>query len=157
MPILDLTNQVMTAYAPTTVATHFQDYFDALAKTELAAGNPVDVIIQVSEAVLAAGGAASVQFQLIGHATDPTFASGNIILADSGAIAKASLVLGYQIRMTAKRQDIVSQEPTASFARYFTILVTIATNALTAGKFNGWIAPSESPQDNLSYPAGYTV
>ncbi len=156
MPILDLTNQVMSSFSPTTGAS-FDDYIDALAKTELAAGNPVDVIINVAAAVTAAGGASEVQFQLIGHATDPTFASGNIILADSGAIAKATLVLGYQIRMTAKRQNIVSQEPTSAFARYFTILVTITTNALTAGKFNGWIAPSESPQDNLSYPAGYTV
>ncbi len=156
MPLLDLTNQVMSTFAPTTVAAHLDDYFDALAKTELAAGNPVDMIVNVA-ATVTSGGSATVQFQLVGHATDQTFASGNIILADSGAIAKAALVAGYQIRMTAARQNIISQQATSTFARYFTILVTIGTAALTAGTFDGWIAPSESPQDNLSYPAGYTV
>lgn len=156
MPLLDLTNQLMTSYAPTTVAVHFQDYIDLLAKTEYAAGEPVDCLISIAAAVTS-GGSATVQFQLIGNATDPTFASGNVILADSGAIAKAALVAGYQIRMTAKRQNMISLQPTSTFVQYVTILVTIGTAALTAGTFNGWVAPSESPQDNLSYPAGYTV
>src|SRR5437899_779179 len=110
MPLLDLGNQLMSAYAPTTVAAHFQNYLDLLAKTEYAAGNPVDCIIEVA-ATATSGGSATVQFQLIGNATDPTFASGNKILADSEAIAVASLVAGYQIRMTAKRQDMVSLQP----------------------------------------------
>ncbi len=157
MPILDLTNQVMSSYAPTAQTATFDDYIDLLAKTEYAAGNPVDCIINVAAAVTASGGAAEVQFQLVGNATDPTFASGNVILADSGVLAKATLVAGYQIRMTAKRQNMISLEPTSSFIRYVTILVTVTTHDLTTGTFNGWVAPSESPQDNFSYPAGYTV
>lgn len=156
MPLLDLTNQVLSSFSPTSTGSTFDDYIDLLAKTEYAAGNPVDCIVQVA-ATATSGGSATVQFQLIGNATDPTFASGNVVLADSGAIAVASLVIGYQIRMTAKRQNIVSQQATSTFVRYVTILVTIGTAALTAGTFNGWVAPSESPQDNLSYPAGYTV
>ncbi len=156
MPLLDLLNQVMSTYSPTATTATFDDYMDLLAKTEYAAGNPVDCIIQVA-ATATSGGSATVQFQLVGNATDPTFASGNVVLADSGAIAVAALVIGYQIRMTAKRQNMVSQQPTSTFVRYVTILVTIGTAALTAGTFNGWVAPSESPQDNLSYPAGYTV
>lgn len=156
MPLLDLTNQPLSSFSPTSTGATFDDYIDLLAKTEYAAGNPVDCIVQVA-ATATSGGSATVQFQLIGNATDPTFASGNVVLADSGAIAVASLVIGYQIRMTAKRQNIVSQQATSTFVRYVTILVTIGTAALTAGTFNGWVAPSESPQDNLSYPAGYTV
>lgn len=156
MPILDLTNQVLSSYAPTAQTGTFDDYIDLLAKTEYAAGNPVDCLVQIAAAVTSSG-SATVQFQLIGHATDPTFASGNVILADSGAIAKATLVAGYQIRMTAKRQNIVSQQATSTFVRYVTILVTVAVADLTAGTFNGWVGPSETPQDNLSYPSGYTV
>lgn len=156
MPLLDVTNQLLSSYAPTSTGTTIEDYMDLLAKEEFAAGNPVDCLFQVA-ATATSGGSATVQFKIIGNATDPTFASGNIVLFDSGAIAVATLVAGYQIRGTCKRQDIGSQQATSTFARYIAASVTIATAALTAGTFNAWVLPSEGIQDNLSYPAGYTV
>lgn len=156
MPIYDLGDQVMSSYAPTSTGTTLQSYIDRLALMEDAAGASVDVFIQVAAAATS-GGAATVRFQAVGNATDPTFASGNKVLFDSGIIAVASLVAGYQISGTFKRQDHASLEAKTNFYRYETIIVTIATAALTAGTFNGWMTNHENIQDNLSYPAGYVV
>lgn len=154
--ILDLLDQVMSSYAPTATTTTFQNYIDRKVAMENAAGFALDVYINVAAAVTSAG-AATVQFQAIGNASDPTFASGNVVLFDSGVIAKAALVAGYQCRGTIKRVDMVSLEPTTSFLRYLTITSTIGTAVLTAGTFNAWFKEGEAIQDNLSYPAGYTV
>lgn len=154
--ILDLTDQVMSSYAPTSTGTTLQSYIDRIAAMENAAGYAISVYIQVAASVTS-GGAGTVQFQAIGNASDPTFASGNVVLFDSGIIAKTTLVAGYQIRGTIKRANAGSVEPTTSFLRYLTITSTIATAALTAGTFNAWFKEGESQQDNLTYPAGYTV
>ncbi|MES2531929.1 MAG: hypothetical protein V4636_12905 [Pseudomonadota bacterium] len=153
--ILDVLDQVMSTYAPTAVAAAFEDYIDRIVKMENGSGNPIDVLIQVAAAVTSTG-AATVQFQAIGNPTDPTFASGNIVLWDSGAIGKATLTAGYLIRGTIKSQAYDTLESGAVFCRYLTILVTIGTEVLSAGTFNGWFKDTRT-QDNLSYPAGYDV
>jgi hypothetical protein len=154
--LFDSLDQVMSLYAPTTAAASFQNYIDRLAKMENASGAPLYGYVNVNTTVTS-GGSATVQFQVIGNATDATFASGNVVLADSGAIAKATLVAGYQIPLAISHAAMGSHENTGSFLRYVTILVTIGTADLTAGKFNGWITNAPVMNDNLSYPAGYTV
>lgn len=154
--ILDASDQVMSTYSPTAQAAAFDDYIDRLIAMENAAGADIAVYINLAAAVTSSG-SATVQFQVVGNATDPTFASGNVVLFDSGAIAKATLVAGYQIRGVIKRANIVSLEAKTAFLRYLTILVTVATADLTAGTFNGWLLNGENVQDNLSYAAGYTV
>lgn len=153
--ILDLTDQVLVSYSPTSTGSTIQNYIDRLAKMEDGNGADLYGYIQVA-ATATSGGSATVQFKVIGNATDPTFASGNKTLADSGAIAVATLVAGWQIPLKINHQQMPSLEPTTSFYRYVTIQVTIGTAALTAGTFNGWIA-TLAPQDNLSYPSGYTA
>lgn len=153
--ILDLKNRVMTSYAPTTVATHFQDYLDRLVAMENAGGAALWAWIQVAAAVTS-GGAGTVQFQVIGNASDPTFASGNVVLADSGVLAKTVLIAGHLIPLSLRRVDHDSLETSTQFLRYLTVLATIGTAALTAGTFNAWFAP-EPMQDNLSYRAGYAA
>lgn len=156
--ILDLTDQIMISYAPTTSGTTIANtstYIDRLAKMEDGAGSDVEVFINVATAATSTG-SATVQFQVVGNATDTTFASNNKVLFDSGAIAVATLVAGYEIPGKYKRQPFTSGQPNSAFYRYETILVTIVTPGLTAGVFNGWIF-NGPVQDNAKYPAGYTV
>lgn len=152
---LDLLDQVMSTFAPTSTGSAFDDYMDLITAMEEGAGKEIGVYINVAAAATS-GGSATVTFEAIGNNSDPTFASGNKVLFTSGAIAVASLVAGYQIRGVIKRQDMVSLEPKTSFYRYMTIRTTIAVAALTAGTFNGWFT-NNGVQDNLSYRAGYTV
>lgn len=154
--ILDILDQVMTSYAPTAQTATFQNYIDRLIAMENASGAPLGAYINVAAAVTSAG-AATVQFQLIGNRTDPTFASGNVVLADSGVVAKATLVAGYQIPLFMNHVAFQSLEPATSKLRYLTILVTIGTANLTAGTFNGWITNLPITSDNVSYNSGYTV
>lgn len=154
--ILDHADQVMTAYAPTAQTATFSNYIDRLVAMENASGAPLYGYVNVNTSVTSAG-AATVQFQVIGNNSDPTFASGNVVLADSGAIPKATLVAGWQIPLAISHAQLLSLEPKTAFLRYLTILVTIGTANLTAGKFDGWLSNKPVPQDNLSYRAGYTV
>ncbi len=151
--ILDVIDQVMSTYAPTAQTATFDDYLDRKVPMENGSGNPLDVLIQVAAAATS-GGSATVLFEAIGNATDPTFASGNIILWTSDEIAVATLTAGYLIRGTIKSQAYDTLQAASTFARYLTIRVTIATADLTAGTFNGWFKDTRT-QDNLSYPAGY--
>lgn len=155
--ILDNLDQVMAAYAPTTGATNLQSYIDRLVAMENAAGYPLFGYVNVNTTALASGGAAEVEFLLLGNASDPTFASGNVTLATSGAIAKASLVKGYQISLAMSHAAFGSLEAKTAFLRYLTIVATITTHDLTAGKFDAWLGFAPMPSDNLSYPAGYSV
>lgn len=151
----DLLDQVMRSYAPTSTGTTLQNYIDLKVPMEEGAGADVFMYVNVA-ATATSGGSATVQFKAVGNLSDPTFASGNITLAISDAIAVASLVAGYQIKIPIKRQDMVSLQSKTTFGRYITIQVIIGTAALTAGTFNGWFSPGPM-QDNLSYPAGYAA
>lgn len=148
---------VLTPYAPTTVADHVNtaSYIDRIVAMEDGAGADINFIVYVTTA-FTSGGSATVQFRLYGNASDPTFASGNVTLADTGAIAVATLVAGYRFTFKVPREAFASVEPTTSFLRYLALDVNIATAALTAGAVNAWINPNPV-QDNLSYKAGYSV
>ncbi len=153
---LDSLDQLMSDFAPTTGSTNYSKYIDRLAKMEDGAGDPIYIYGLVTTTATS-GGSNTTQFKIIGNATDPTFASGNVTLLDSGAIAVATLVAGYQfLRAVIPRQPTGSLEQTGSFLRYITAVAVIATADLTAGKFSIWATPAPL-QDNLSYPRGYSV
>lgn len=155
---LDSLDQVMSLYAPTdhTAGFTFQSYIDRLAAMENAAGEPLWGYVNVNTAVTSSA-AATVQFQIWGNASDTTFASGNVVLADSGAIAKATLVAGYQIPLAMSRQAFQHYLAKTSFLRYLTIACSIGTTDLLTGKFNAWFTIRPPVNDALSYPAGYSV
>jgi hypothetical protein len=85
--------------------------------------HPPDLMIQITTTVLAAGGAATVDFQILNSAA--TNLGSPTTLDSSGAIAKATLVAGYQV--PAGR----AMNPTA--LRYIGTNYVIATNDVTAG------------------------
>lgn len=161
--LLDITDcltapaAVLTPYAPTTVGTHTNTapYIDRMVLMDDGTGADVTFIVYVSTTATS-NGSATVQFKLLGNATDITFASGNVVLADSGAIAVATLVAGYRFVAKIPRQNFASVEPTTAYYRYLALSVVIGTADLTAGAFNAWIS-NDGIQDNNSYKAGYTV
>ncbi len=153
---LDSLDQLLSDFAPTTGSSNYSKYIDRLAKMEDGAGEPLYLYGLVTTTATS-GGSNTTQFKVLGNATDPTFASGNVTLFDSGLIAVATLVAGYQfMRAVIPRQPSPSLEPTSSFYRYITCQVLIATADLTAGKFSVW-ATVKPLQDNLSYPRGFSV
>lgn len=157
--ILDVGNQVANAYAPTTpfgATLFFQSYIDRLAAQEDGAGMDVTAFGVISTTVTSAG-AATVRFQVLGNASDPTFASGNVVLLDTGVVGKATLVAGYQfLRAKLPRIPLLnSPELTTSLLRYLTVAAIIGTADLTAGAWNAWITYG-TLQDDIAYPAGYS-
>lgn len=164
MAYLDITDcftapaGVLTPYAPTATGNNINtaSYIDRLVKMDDGIGEPLDVLLLVTQAV-ASVGAATCDFQILGNATDPTFASGNIVMADSGVIAKATLVAGYQVTMTINQQFYAALEAGNVLPRYYALNVNIGTAALTAGAFNCWLTANRSTPGNLTYPSGYTV
>jgi hypothetical protein len=88
-------------------------------------GSEVDVLVQIVTTYLAAAGASTVKIQLVN--ADAADLTGNpIILADSGAIAKADLVAGYRFRGFRCLAAGCTR-------RYLGLIITIATNDGTAG------------------------
>jgi hypothetical protein len=93
---------------------------------DLARGRVPKLIAQITETYLAAAGASTVKVQLVNADTED-LATNPVVLADSGAIAKASLVAGYEF-------PGFNFMPEKAKQRYLGVVVTIATNPGTAGK-----------------------
>lgn len=156
----DLLDQMMSAYAPTSTGTTNTPttgpYLDRTVAMEDGAGEPLFFYGEVATTATS-GGSATVQFLLLGNPSDPTFASGNVTVYDSGAIAVATLAAGYQFaRAPIPRRQAGGLETTGLLLRYYQTRVVIATAALTAGAFNSWLT-TKPLQDNLSYARNYTV
>lgn len=100
------------------------------------AGKPLDILVTVTEAALAAG-AATVVFALEESADNSTYTS----LVSTTAIGKADLVIGKQIPLRI---------PANQSKRYLRVYYTVATGPLTAGKFSAGVV--EGIQANTSYP-----
>lgn len=120
-------------------------------------GNDWLWVIQIPTA-FTSGGAATLDLKLLGNPNDPTFTAGNVTIIDTGVIALASLVAGYQLFFKVPRQAIPlpGASEFANDYRYMTLSSTIATAAMTAGAINSWIT-LDGVQDNRTSPAGYTV
>lgn len=94
-------------------------------KRDIGAGEPLQVVVQV---VTTFAGGTSCEFQLV-HADNAALSSNLEVLQSSGAIAEASLVAGYQAKLTAF--------PTGTTKQYLGVrYVTLGTHtagAVTAG------------------------
>lgn len=148
---------VLTPVAPGAVGSNKSGTFiDRIAAMDDGAGADIIFHVQIVLGMLASGGAAEIDFQLIGNATDNTFASGNVVLASTGPIGKATLVLGYHFDLKVKRLDSPGLLLKTSFLRYLTTQAVVTTHDITTGTYNSWIT-NDGVQDNFTYPAGYTV
>ncbi len=135
--ILDSLNEFSDAQVMSTAgtgATASTNLIDLNAEGD-AYGNELYLIIGITTAVTS-GGAATVQFKL---ETDDNaaFSSAKELWASS-AIAKATLVAGYQV---------CAIRIPAGCERYLRVTYTVGTAALTAGVFDAFL--TEAPQANL--------
>lgn len=85
-------------------------------------------VIRIDTAFAATGGAMNVTFTLETHTADD-FAAAKTVLWSSGAIAKATLVAGYEIKFRVQR----------GMKRYLAVTATPDTNTVTAGKFDAFL------------------
>lgn len=156
MTILDAATQLASSYSPTLVTTNYPPfYLDTLAVADWGPGMGWTWYTEIF-AAFTSGGAGTLDLQLIGNKTDPTFTSGNIIMRDTGVVALATLIRGYEWRLKIDR-DLIGTTQAANSVRYITLRAIIGTAAMTAGTLNSWVTRDEDLQDNHAYPAGYTV
>lgn len=106
------------------------DLGSAPTTQDIGTGEPIYIVVQISDAVLAAGGAANVTFKLVSDSTDNLATSPTTHLT-SGAIAKGTLVAGYTV--------FAALLPSGSYERYLGVTYTPDTNNTTAGKANAFL------------------
>ncbi len=99
------------------------------AYREWGGGNRLWLVVDITTAVAAAAGAATVDFALITSASSALGSATTIY--DFGAIAKASLGLGVRL--------IAALPRTTSWLEYLGLQFTVATNPITAGQAVAWI------------------
>ena len=128
------------AVTSTAVST---DKMDLSSIRHVGTGESMEVYILVEEAATAAG-AATVDFQFV--VDDNATLSSPAIAISSGAIAKATLVIGFEIRLRI---------PTVDFERFCGMNFVVATGPLTAGKFTAGIVLTSGKQRN--YASGFSV
>jgi hypothetical protein len=124
--ILDTQNLFSDSQAITVTADSTNVIDLGAASRDISVGGELDILIQVMQAFTAAG-AATLQTQVI-TSDDSGFATGNVTVFDSGAVAKATLVAGYQIRVGQLQGPV---------KRYLKLVFTVATGPMTAGKVTG--------------------
>jgi hypothetical protein len=95
----------------------------------------LELVIGIDTTVLAAGGAANVTFKLVSDSTSNLTTSPTTHW-NSGAIAKGTLVAGYQLRVPLPVGD--------TYERYLGVTFTPDTNDTTAGKANAFLTPLSS-------------
>lgn len=106
------------------------DLGSAPTTQDIGTGEPIYIVVQISDAVLAAGGAANVTFKVVSDSTDNLATSPTTHLT-SAAIAKGTLVAGYTV--------FAALLPSGSYERYLGVTYTPDTNNTTAGKANAFL------------------
>jgi hypothetical protein len=124
--------QAVTAAAAST------DHIDLGAARDIGVGKQLYVAVTCTESVTS-GGSSTVNFKLQSDSS-PAFGSA-VDIAQSGAIAKASLVAGYQFFIPI---------PPMTPKRYLRMYYDVATADLTAGKFSAQVV--EGIQKSVAYP-----
>lgn len=115
-----------------------------LAKArDIGAGEELFLYILVTETATA-DGAATVNFQLV--TDDNSSISSGAVLFETGAIGKATLVAGYEIKLRI---------PRGAYERYLVANYVVATGPLTAGKFTAALV--KGVYDNKTYAVGSTI
>lgn len=115
-------------------------------------------IVTYVQAAFVAAGAGTLNIQVLGAPDNAGVPGVFTVLAESGVIPKASLVLG-------ARFDIVlpSQIPGAAVPRYYKVTYTVATGPFTAGKVQTELCgglehqPQSTGSVNSGYASGFTV
>lgn len=97
----------------------------------------LELVIQITDAVVAAGGAANVTFTLETHTADD-FSSARTVLWKSAAIAKGTLVAGYQVARLRLPYGL---------KRYINVVAVTDTNNSTAGKMDAFLVPVAQAND----------
>lgn len=144
--ILDIADQLASAYAPTAIAANTNGtYIDRMVAMDDGMGETIIFYGRVATTATSAG-AATVNFILQGDPTDPAFGAA-VTVTSTGAIPVATLVAGYEFKLKV---------PRGFTERYFRLVATIATATLTAGAFDAYLT-NDDMQDNKAYAAGYTV
>tara|TARA_R100000951_G_C2546938_1_gene151181 strand:+ start:177 stop:626 length:450 start_codon:yes stop_codon:yes gene_type:complete len=109
---------------------------------DVGAGQPIYVVIQVDTAVTS-GGSATVDFEICSDAQAAIAADGTATVhASTGAIAKATLVAGYD--------TIIALPVGNTYERFLGIVANVGTAALTAGKINAFLTTEHKAHRN--YP-----
>ncbi|WP_425066982.1 Bbp16 family capsid cement protein [Reyranella sp.] len=138
----DKLNTFGTDQAVTTTAAS-ADIVDLGAARDMGNGEPLELVILVTQSVTAAG-AATVTFTL--ETDDNAGFSSPVVLANSGAIGKAALGAGTEVLRVKVPLDA---------ERYLRTNYTVATGPLTAGTFTAFLAHDR--QASRAYASGFTV
>ncbi|MFN4018045.1 MAG: Bbp16 family capsid cement protein [Reyranella sp.] len=138
----DKLNTFGTDQAVTTTAAS-TDIVDLGAARDIGNGEPLELVILVTQSVTAAG-AATVTFAL--ETDDNAAFSSPVVLANSGAIGKAALTAGTEVLRVKVPLDA---------ERYLRTNYTVATGPLTAGTFTAFLAHDR--QASRAYASGFTV
>lgn len=142
--IIDKFNEFSDAQAFTTGDNTSTYSFDTKS-ADIGTGEDLYLVVQVDEAVTS-NGSATVEVKYVESAgadlSSPT------VLATSGAIAKATLVAGYQV---------MKIKIPANTKRYVGVIYTVATADLTAGKFSAFLAKDLQSAKTRTFAAGYTI
>jgi len=96
-------------------------------------GLDIELMCQVIQTVLATGGASELMVELV-VADNAALDSNLVVLQQSAAIAKATLVAGYNFR-------IGGVLPPGLGKRYVGLRYNVTTNAITTGKITAGLAP----------------
>lgn len=141
--ILDKGNLVSSAQAVTSSAGS-TDVIDLSQARAIGDGEELEFFVNVDTAATAAG-AATVTFQV--QTDDNSAFSSPTTVIQTDAIPKATLVAGYQIK--------ISLPVGATPERYLRLYYSVATGPLTAGAFTAGLVLDA--QNSRAYPSGYTI
>lgn len=139
-----------TALGSTADSTNVLDFQNG---RDLGIGDRLWVNAFIIGAAAAAAGAATLNIQVLGSLAA---GSGFVLLAESGVIAKASLVLNSQFNIHVPPKPPLATSA-ATFYRYMKLTYTIATGPFTAGKIAAFLSGAPEASLNWNYPPGITV
>tara|TARA_R110002153_G_scaffold253645_2_gene411756 strand:+ start:1986 stop:2435 length:450 start_codon:yes stop_codon:yes gene_type:complete len=109
---------------------------------DMGAGQPMYLVLSVDTSVTS-GGSATVEFELCSDAQAAIAADGTATIhASTGAIAKATLVAGYE--------TIIALPVGNTYERFLGIVANVGAAALTAGKINAFLTMDHKA--HRSYP-----